>query len=191
MLIIIKFGEVLLLISLRIINILRSYIKHSKNSFIRHPNTPKLVKKYSAAPRFFNPLLSVWISDETFFLVFDVLLLFKCFFVLFCLFVCTFWSAIATRESCHVISLETNLAIVLSVIGYNFSSMSPTNQKQNRSQSWLALGLKWSAGLVNGQQCYVGFGFTSLLWRVRFFQLLTYVKKTTHTSSLGLHSKLI
>ena len=27
-----------------------------------------------AAPRFFNPLLSVWISDETLFLVFDILL---------------------------------------------------------------------------------------------------------------------
>ena len=34
----------------------------------------KLVKKNSAAPRFFNPLLSVWISDETLFLVFDILL---------------------------------------------------------------------------------------------------------------------
>ena len=31
-------------------------------------------KKNSAAPRFFNPLLSVWISDETLFLVFDILL---------------------------------------------------------------------------------------------------------------------
>ena len=30
-------------------------------------------KKNSAAPRFFNPLLSVWISDETLFLVFDIL----------------------------------------------------------------------------------------------------------------------
>ena len=30
-------------------------------------------KKNSAAPRFFNPLLSVWISDETLFLVFDTL----------------------------------------------------------------------------------------------------------------------
>ena len=33
----------------------------------------KWVKKNSAAPRFFNPLLSVWISDETLFLVFDIL----------------------------------------------------------------------------------------------------------------------
>ena len=31
--------------------------------------------KNSAAPRFFNPLLSVWISDETLFLVFDILLI--------------------------------------------------------------------------------------------------------------------
>ena len=31
-------------------------------------------KKNSGAPRFFNPLLSVWISDETLFLVFDILL---------------------------------------------------------------------------------------------------------------------
>ena len=30
-------------------------------------------KKNSAAPRFFNPLLGVWISDETLFLVFDIL----------------------------------------------------------------------------------------------------------------------
>ena len=34
----------------------------------------KLVKKNSAMPRFFNPLLSVWISDETLFLAFDILL---------------------------------------------------------------------------------------------------------------------
>ena len=30
-------------------------------------------KKNSTAPRFFNPLFSVWISDETLFLVFDIL----------------------------------------------------------------------------------------------------------------------
>ena len=42
------------LISPRIINGLRSYIKHSKGCFIRHPNTLKLVKKNSAAPRFLN-----------------------------------------------------------------------------------------------------------------------------------------
>ena len=41
---------------------------------MRYPNTSKLIKKNSAAPRFFNPPLSVWISDETLFLVFDILL---------------------------------------------------------------------------------------------------------------------
>ena len=35
--------------------------------------------KNSAAPRFSNPLLSVWISDETFFLVFDILLTMPCY----------------------------------------------------------------------------------------------------------------
>ena len=44
-LIIIKFGEVLLWFSPRIINALRSYIKHSKECVIRYPNTSKLVKK--------------------------------------------------------------------------------------------------------------------------------------------------
>ena len=44
-LIIIKFGEVLLWFSPRIMNALRSYIKHSKECFIRYPNTSKLVKK--------------------------------------------------------------------------------------------------------------------------------------------------
>ena len=54
-LIIIKFGELLLWFSPRIINGLRSYIKHSKGCLIRYPNTLKLVKKKnSAAPRFFN-----------------------------------------------------------------------------------------------------------------------------------------
>ena len=42
---IIKFGEVLLWFSPRIINALRSYIKHSKECFIRYPITSKLVKK--------------------------------------------------------------------------------------------------------------------------------------------------
>ena len=37
--IIMKFGELLLWISLRIINALRSYIKHSKECFTRYPNT--------------------------------------------------------------------------------------------------------------------------------------------------------
>ena len=44
-LIIIKFSELLLWFSPRIINALRSYIKHSKEYFIRYPNTLKLVKK--------------------------------------------------------------------------------------------------------------------------------------------------
>ena len=44
-LIIIKFGELLLWFSPRIINGLRSYIKHSKGCFIRYPNTLKLVRK--------------------------------------------------------------------------------------------------------------------------------------------------
>ena len=43
--IIIKSGELLLWFSPRIINGLRSYIKHSKGCFIRYPNTLKLVKK--------------------------------------------------------------------------------------------------------------------------------------------------
>ena len=44
-LIIIKFSELLLWFSPRIINVLRSYIKHSKECFITYPNTSKLVKK--------------------------------------------------------------------------------------------------------------------------------------------------
>ena len=39
-----KIREVLLWFSPRIINALRSYIKHSKECFIRYPNTKKLVK---------------------------------------------------------------------------------------------------------------------------------------------------
>ena len=74
-LIIIKFCELLLRISSRIINSLRSYIKHSKECFFLFPNTSKLVKKNSAAPRFSNLLLGVWKSEETLFLVFDLLLL--------------------------------------------------------------------------------------------------------------------
>ena len=71
-LIIIKLVKVLLGFSPKIINTLRSYIKNSKECFIRYPNTSKLVKKNSAAPRFFNQLLSVWISDETLLHVFDI-----------------------------------------------------------------------------------------------------------------------
>ena len=52
-LIIIKFSELLLWISLTIIiNALWSYTKHSKGCFIKYPNTSKLVKKTSSAPRF-------------------------------------------------------------------------------------------------------------------------------------------
>ena len=63
-LIIIKFCELLLRISPRIINSLRSYIKHSKerSSYFQ---TPRSWLKNSAAPRFSNPLLGVWKSEET------------------------------------------------------------------------------------------------------------------------------
>ena len=71
---IIKFCELLLRISPRIINSLRSYIKHSKECFLLFPNTSKLVKKKSAAPRFSNLLLGVWKSEETLVRVFDLLL---------------------------------------------------------------------------------------------------------------------
>ena len=74
-LIIIKSGELLLWFSPRIINGLRSYIKHSKGCFIRYPNTLKLVQKKLGCASFSQPLLGVWISDETLFLVFDMLLL--------------------------------------------------------------------------------------------------------------------
>ena len=71
-LIIVKFSEPLLWISLRI-NALRRYIKHMKECFIRYRIISKLVKKNSgsAAPHSFNPLLRVRISDET--LLFDIL----------------------------------------------------------------------------------------------------------------------
>ena len=73
-LIIIKFCELLLRISPRIINSLRSYIKHSKECFFLFPNTSKLVKKNSAAPRFSNLVLGVGNRRKRF-LVFDILLL--------------------------------------------------------------------------------------------------------------------
>ena len=58
-LIIIKFGKLLLWIAQRIIDALRSYIKHSKKCFIRYPNTSKLVKK--TRPRLvFSTHLSVF-----------------------------------------------------------------------------------------------------------------------------------
>ena len=77
-LIIITFREILLRISPRIINSLRSYIKHSKECFLISPNTSKSVKKLSAAPNFSNLLLGVWKSEETLFLVFDILLQKSC-----------------------------------------------------------------------------------------------------------------
>jgi len=72
-LIIIKFGELLLWISPRIIYTLKNYIKLSKECLIRYQNTSKSIEKNSACASFFNPLLSVWISDETLFLVFDII----------------------------------------------------------------------------------------------------------------------
>ena len=78
-LIIIKFCELLLRIFPRIINSSRSYIKHSKECFLLFPNTSKLVQKTSAAPRFSNLVLGVWKSEETLFLVFDLLRRFSCF----------------------------------------------------------------------------------------------------------------
>ena len=77
-LIIIKFCEILLRISPRIINDLRSYIKHSKECFLLFPNTSKLVKKNSATPRVSNLLLGVWKSEETLFLMLDPELLTDC-----------------------------------------------------------------------------------------------------------------
>ena len=73
-LIIIKSFELLHRISPRIINSLRSYIKHSKECFLLFPNTPKLVKKNSAAPPFSTLLLGVCKSKETLFFAFDLLL---------------------------------------------------------------------------------------------------------------------
>ena len=48
------------------------YIKHSKECFIRYPNTSKFVKKSRLRLVFFMPLLGVWISYETLFLVFNI-----------------------------------------------------------------------------------------------------------------------
>jgi hypothetical protein len=66
----IKFGQLLLWFSPRIINELRSYIKHLKECFILHvyPNSLKsVINKDSAAPHFFNPLLfsvlGYWMTD--------------------------------------------------------------------------------------------------------------------------------
>ena len=48
------------------------YIKHEEECFIRYPNTEKWVEKTKRSRVFFNQLRSVWISDETFFRVFDI-----------------------------------------------------------------------------------------------------------------------
>ena len=40
---------------------------------MRYPNTLKWVKKNLVLPSFFNPLCGIWFSDETLFLVFDIL----------------------------------------------------------------------------------------------------------------------
>lgn len=71
-LIIIKSGQRLLWISPRMINDVRSYIKHSKEWFMRYPKTLKLLKKNSAAARFLT--LSVFGYLMKHFLVFDILL---------------------------------------------------------------------------------------------------------------------
>ena len=66
-LIIIKFGELLLWFSPRIINGLRSYIKHSKGCFIRYPNTLKLVKekvKISPPAHILHYAYSSWVEKQ-------------------------------------------------------------------------------------------------------------------------------
>ena len=72
-LIIIKFCELLLRISPRITNSLRSYIKHSKECFLLFPNTSKLVKK-TRLRLVFPTYFSVFGNRKTLFLVFDLLL---------------------------------------------------------------------------------------------------------------------
>ena len=73
-LVILKFGEFLLWFSPRIINGLRSYIKHSRERFVRYPNTLKLVKKNSAAPRFFNhfSVFRYWMKHSSSCLIYHV-----------------------------------------------------------------------------------------------------------------------
>ena len=66
-LIIIKCGELLLWFSPRIINGLRSYIKHSKGCFIRYPNTLKLVKekvKISPPAHILHYAFSSWVEKQ-------------------------------------------------------------------------------------------------------------------------------
>ena len=68
-----KFCELLLWISLRIMNGLRSHIKNSKESFIRYPNTSKSVKKTRLRLVFSAYFSGFGYPDETLFLVFDIL----------------------------------------------------------------------------------------------------------------------
>ena len=66
---IIKFSELFLRISSRIITVLKSYINHAKECFIRFPNTSLLVKNTQLCLVF-----STFFSgnaDETLFLMFD------------------------------------------------------------------------------------------------------------------------
>ena len=65
-LIIIKCSELLPWISLTVTNALRSYIKYSEECFTRYPNTSKLVKKHSAAPRCFNPPLFGFLTKHSY-----------------------------------------------------------------------------------------------------------------------------
>ena len=48
-------------------------IHEEKECFLLFPNTSKLIKKNSAVPCFSNLLLGVWKSEETLFLVFNIL----------------------------------------------------------------------------------------------------------------------
>ena len=72
-LIIIKFSKLLLSFSPRMLNALRSYIKHSKECFIKYPNTSKKVKITQMRLVFSTHPSVVWIPEATFFLVFDIL----------------------------------------------------------------------------------------------------------------------
>ena len=66
--------HVKVIMSLRIIYALRSYVKHSKERLILTPNTSKLVKNTRLRLIFSTHFSNVWISDKTIFLVFDILL---------------------------------------------------------------------------------------------------------------------
>ena len=66
----IDFGDFIPLFYQHLMNSQRSKIKHSKKCFLRYPNTSKWV-----APRFSTHFSVLGYSDETLFLVFDILLL--------------------------------------------------------------------------------------------------------------------